>query len=164
MGFGSFADTTRAGRSAKRMSQTELHVRKRSVEAGSRDVLRTTETRQRQVGADIADTVHRGAFSTANQCERFDVPSNQECASAVTGHPDGCPAVGAPRPRSPASRAARPRAPRRAQGDRARRSSQGVEPRAAKVQGHQRVWWTDRAHRPGRHQNPDTQAITATIS
>lgn len=71
----------------------------------------------------------------ANQCERVDVPSNQSTQSAVAGHPDGCPAVGAPRPRSPAFRAARPRAPRRAQGSRARRSSQGERTKGNKSPG-----------------------------
>lgn len=163
---GSFAGSTRAGRSAGTIEAgragcegADARVRTR----GPAGCFRRTGARTRALGTRVSRGMNHRGFSPADQYERFDVPSNQECASAVAGHPDGCPAVGAPRPRSPASRAARPRAPRRAQGDRARRSSQESEPRAAKVQGHQGVWWTNRTHKPGRYQSPDNQARIASV-
>ncbi len=149
-GPGSFAGSTRTGRSAKRTRQAgpgcdgaNARVRTRGRRGVSGD-----GREDRGVGhAGVAGHEPPG-FSPVDQCERFDVPSNQECASAVAGHPDGCPAVGAPRPRSPASRAARPRAPRRAQevghGVRPRGSNQGQQ--KSRDQG---VDWTDKAARPG---------------
>lgn len=150
-GPGSFAGSTQTGRSAKRMRQARPDVRraKRSTRCGGRRRgWCSRETRARGEG---------GRSPRKGECERVDVPSNQECASAVAGHPDGCPAVGAPRPRSPASRAARPRAPRRTQGDRARRSSRGERTKGSKQsRGHRPAGVRLQTTRPG--QSPGSQA------
>lgn len=164
MGPGSFAGSTRAGRSAKRMRQAGPDVRERSARIGCGAGGGVRRSRGlngwRGCRRGRGHIATRGSSSGEVECGRVGVREQPECAERGCGTLQGCPAVGAPSG-APASvpHGASERAPP-SPGRRARRFVTGSgRTRGINSPGTQGVWWTDRTAEPS--VRGDSQTSTA---